>query len=40
MEAIKNRYDFVFLFDVKMEILMVILILTTCLVLMRKPIMD
>ena len=41
MEAIKNRYDFVFLFDVKDEILMVkCSILTTCLVLMRKPIMD
>ena len=40
MEAIKNRYDFVFLFDVKDGNPNGDLILTTCLVLMRKPIMD
>lgn len=40
MEAIKNRYDFVFLFDVKDGNPNGDPDLTTCLVLMRKPIMD
>lgn len=35
-EAIKNRYDFMVLFDVEMVILMVIRMLVICHVLMRK----